>query len=108
LCTVFSALRWLVRDSTHWRMMPHDFRHGGVAADAALAASGLLRGCGVVLVHKVAGRKKRSSVIILDSRTMQSTPESGARSGYDSAKRCKEPSYSGSQYTRRLPLPLRS
>jgi hypothetical protein len=30
-----------------------------------------------------------ASAQILNSRTMQSTPESGARAGYDGAKRCK-------------------
>src|SRR4029079_18923675 len=33
------------------------------------------------------GRKPDPSAMILDSRTLQSTPESGARAGYDGAKR---------------------
>jgi DDE family transposase len=36
-----------------------------------------------------AGRKAQPSAVILDSRTLQSTPESGARAGYDGAKRRK-------------------
>jgi transposase len=35
------------------------------------------------------GRKARPTAAIIDSRTLQSTPESGARSGYDGAKRRK-------------------
>ena len=35
------------------------------------------------------GRKAQPSATILDSRTLQSTPESGARAGYDGAKRKK-------------------
>src|SRR5665647_3115059 len=35
------------------------------------------------------GRKTQPSAAILDSRTLQSTPESGARAGYDGAKRRK-------------------
>jgi len=35
------------------------------------------------------GRKARPTAAILDSRTLQSSPESGARSGYDGAKRKK-------------------
>jgi transposase len=39
----------------------------------------------------VSGRAKKGqpSAVCLDSRTLQSTPESGARSGYDGAKRRK-------------------
>jgi hypothetical protein len=36
-----------------------------------------------------AGRKAKPTAMILDSRTLQSTPESGARAGYDGAKRRK-------------------
>jgi hypothetical protein len=37
----------------------------------------------------LADRKAQPTAVILDSRTLQSTPESGARSGYDGAKRRK-------------------
>src|SRR3982750_889608 len=40
-----------------------------------------------VLLRDFAGRKKRPTAVILDSRTLQSTPESGHRAGYDGAKR---------------------
>jgi hypothetical protein len=36
------------------------------------------------------GRKESPTAAILDSRTLQSTPESGARAGYDGAKRRKD------------------
>ena len=42
-----------------------------------------------VLLRDFAGRNKRPSAAILDSRTLQSTPESGHRAGYDGAKRKK-------------------
>jgi transposase len=35
------------------------------------------------------GRKESPTAAIIDSRTLQSTPESGARAGYDGAKRRK-------------------
>ncbi len=35
------------------------------------------------------GRKGQPTTVCLDSRTLQSTPESGARAGYDGAKRRK-------------------
>src|SRR3954469_18807363 len=42
-----------------------------------------------VLLREFGGRKKRPTAAILDSRTLQSTPESGPRAGYDGAKRKK-------------------
>ena len=35
------------------------------------------------------GRRTKPSAAILDSRTLRSSPESGARAGYDGAKRKK-------------------
>ena len=42
-----------------------------------------------ILLREFAGRKGQPTAMILDSRTLQSTPESGARAGYDGAKRRK-------------------
>ncbi len=41
------------------------------------------------IARQWAGRKGQPSAICIDSRTLQSTPESGARAGYDGAKRRK-------------------
>jgi transposase len=41
------------------------------------------------LLRVAQGRAPEPTAAILDSRTMQSTPESGARAGYDGAKRRK-------------------
>ena len=41
------------------------------------------------LLRLAAGRKEQPSGAIFDSRTLQSSPESGARAGYDGAKRRK-------------------
>jgi transposase len=41
------------------------------------------------LLRLAEGRDPNPSAIILDSRTLQSSPESGARAGYDGAKRRK-------------------
>lgn len=38
------------------------------------------------LLRENSGRKAQPTTMILDSRTLQSTPESGARGGYDGAK----------------------
>jgi len=91
---VFNALRWLVRSGAHWRMMPHDFPPW--AAVYQQMQRWLRAGCFEAMVHdlrmllrEVAGRDGQPSAMILDSRTLQSTPESGARAGYDGAKRRK-------------------
>ncbi len=39
-----------------------------------------------MLFREFAGRKSQPAAMILDSRNLQSTPESGARAGYDGAK----------------------
>jgi transposase len=91
---VFNAVRWLVRTGAHWRMMPHDlppwpavyqqtrrWLHAGVFE----AIVHDLR----VLLRLAAGRAPQPTAALFDSRTMQSTPESGGRAGYDGAKRRK-------------------
>lgn len=42
-----------------------------------------------VLLRLAQGRTEQPSAVIMDSRTMQSSPESGGRAGYDGAKRKK-------------------
>jgi transposase len=94
LRAVFNALRWLVRSGAHWRMMPHDFPPWPAVYQQM--QRWLRAGCFEAMVHdlrmllrEVAGREAQPSAMILDSRTIQSTPESGARAGYDGAKRRK-------------------
>jgi transposase len=94
LRAVFNALRWLVRSGAHWRMMPHDFPPWPAVYQQM--QRWLRVGCFEAMVHdlrmllrEVAGREAQPSAMILDSRTIQSTPESGARAGYDGAKRRK-------------------
>jgi transposase len=41
------------------------------------------------LLRELGGRKGQPTTVLIDSRTLQSTPESGARAGYDGAKRRK-------------------
>lgn len=89
---VFNALRYLVRGGIAWRMMPNDLPpwytvhqqtqrwiQAGVFDDIIHDLRCLLR--------LATGRSKQPSVAILDSRTLRSTTESGARAGYDGAKR---------------------
>ena len=89
---VFNALRYIVKTGCQWRMLPHDlpdwtvvyqqarrWMHAGVFE----AAAHDLR----VIVRLVQERNPQPSATILDGRTLQSTPESGERAGYDGAKK---------------------
>jgi transposase len=94
LRSVFNALRWLVKTGAHWRMMPHDFAPWPAVYQQM--RRWLNAGCFESMVHDLrallrayVGRNAQPSAVVLDSRTLQSTPESGARAGYDGAKRRK-------------------
>jgi transposase len=91
---VFNALRYLVRSGVPWRMMPNDFPPWSAVFQQT--QRWLRAGCFESIVHDLrvllrecTGRNGQPSAMILDSRTLQSTPESGARAGYDGAKRRK-------------------
>jgi len=89
---VFDALRWLVRSGAPWRYLPADFPPW--AAVYQQTRRWLAAGCFEAIVHDLRavlrfadGRGPEPTAVILDGRTMQSTPESGKRAGYDGAKR---------------------
>ncbi len=91
---VFNGLRWIVRAGAPWRMLPNDLppweavyqqTQRWLKAGVFEALVNDLR----VLLRVAAGRHEQPSAAIFDSRTLQSSPESGARAGYDGAKRRK-------------------
>lgn len=91
---VFNAVRWLVRTGAQWGMLPHDFprweavyqqTQRWLRAGSFEAIAHDLR----LLLRVAAGRMGQPTAVILDGRTVQSTPESGARAGYDGHKRRK-------------------
>jgi transposase len=89
---VFNGLRWLVRAGAPWRMLPHDLPPWGAVYQQTLRW--LRAGVFEAIVHDLRvvlrlteGRSEQPSAAILDRRTLQSTPESGPRAGYDGAKR---------------------
>lgn len=91
---VFNGLRWIVRSGAQWRMMPRDLPPWYTVYQQT--QRWLSAGVFEAIVHdlrevlRVAqGRNAQPSAAILDSRTLQSTPESGARAGYDGAKKRK-------------------
>jgi transposase len=91
---VFNALRWMVRAGSPWRYMANDLppweivyqqTQRWIKAGAFETMAHDLR----VVLRLVEKRKADPSAAIVDSRTLQSTPESGERAGYDGAKRKK-------------------
>jgi transposase len=89
---VFNGLRWLIRAGAPWRMIPNDLPPWWVVYQQAQrwleagvfeAMTNDLRG----LLRLAAGRAAEPTAVIIDSRTLQSSPESGAQSGYDGAKK---------------------
>ena len=91
---LFNGLRWLARAGSPWRLMAHDLppwhavyqqTRRWVRAGCFEAMAEDLRG----VLRLAAQRNEVPSAVILDSRTIQSTPESGGRAGYDGAKKRK-------------------
>lgn len=89
---LFNALRYVIRYGIAWRVMPNDFPPW--AAVYQQSQRWLTAGCfGTLaqdlraLLRVAAGRAQEPTAAIIDSRTLRSTPESGARAGYDGAKR---------------------
>jgi len=91
---VFNATRWIVRAGAPWRYLPNDFprwetvyqqTHRWLKAGSFEAIVHDLR----ELLRLAQGRNAQPSAVVLDARTLQSTPESGSRAGYDGHKRKK-------------------
>ena len=91
---LFDGLRWMIRTGAQWRYIPHNFPpwHAVYQQSRRWMAAGVFE----KLVHDLrillricADRSPEPSAAIFDGRVMQSTPESGARAGYDGHKRKK-------------------
>src|SRR5262245_21043532 len=90
----FNGLRYIVRTGAPWRWRPHDLPPWQVVYQQS--QRWIKAGVFESLAHELRavlriadGRKERPTAAIIDSRTLQSTPESGGRAGYDGAKRRK-------------------
>lgn len=91
---LFNGLRWFIRAGCPWRMMPNDLPPWHAVQQQT--QRWLRAACFEAMVHDLrvilrqAGERDGApSAAILDSRTLQSTPESGARAGFDGHKKRK-------------------
>jgi transposase len=91
---VFDALRYLARTGAQWRMLPNDLPPWYTVYQQT--QRWLKAGVFENLVHdlrslvrEIAERAPQPTAAIFDARTLQSTPESGSRAGYDGHKRRK-------------------
>lgn len=91
---VFNGLRYIVRGGIPWRMMPNDLPPWPAVFQQT--QRWLKAGVFEAMVHDLrallrlaVGRKEQPTAAIFDSRTLQSSPESGDHAGYDGAKRRK-------------------
>src|SRR3954471_5941883 len=91
---VFNALRWMVRAGAAWRMLPTNLPPWELVYQQT--QRWVKAGCFEAMVHDLreilrlaVGREPAPTAIVLDGRTLQSTPESGGRAGYDGAKKRK-------------------
>lgn len=91
---VFNGLRYVVRTGGAWRYLPHDLPPWYTVYQQT--QRWMKAGVFEFIVHDLRellrlllGREAQPSAVILDSRTLQSTTESGHRAGYDGGKRKK-------------------
>jgi transposase len=91
---VFNALRWIVRTGAQWRMLPTNFPPWPAVYQQT--QRWVAAGCFAAMVHNLRailrwaeGRADDPTAVIFDGRTIQSTPESGRRAGWDGHKRRK-------------------
>jgi transposase len=92
---VYNGLRYLVKCGCPWRYLPTNFPPWWVVYQQARRwmQAGVFESMAddLRLLLRLAAKRPHaeSTAAILDSRTLQSTPESGARAGWDGAKRRK-------------------
>jgi transposase len=91
---VFNGLRWLARTGAQWRMLPHDLPPWYTVYQQT--QRWLQAGVFEAIVHdlrrllrEATGRAPEPTAVVLDGRTVQSTPESGAGAGFDGHKKRK-------------------
>lgn len=89
---LFNAVRYVVKTGCQWRFLPHDLPPWAAVYQQARRwlQAGVFEAINHdlrMMVRMVAERDEQPSGAIFDGRTLQSTPESGSRAGYDGAKK---------------------
>ena len=91
---LFNAIRYVVKTGCQWRYLPHDLPPW--TAVYQQARRWLQAGVFEAITHDLRAivrflndRNPEPTATILDGRTLQSTPESGGRAGFDGAKKKK-------------------
>lgn len=91
---VLNAALWIGRTGSQWEYLPHDFPPYKIVHQQLMRW--FERGCFENLAHDLRSLVREDAlkegvptVAIMDSRTLQSTPESAERAGYDGGKRRK-------------------
>lgn len=91
---VYNGLRYIARTGAPWRWLPNDLPPWPVVYQQT--QRWLRAEVFQMMVHDLReilrmaqSRNAEPTAVILDSRTLQSSPESGQRAGYDGAKRRK-------------------
>ena len=94
LRAMFNAVRYMVRAGCPWRMIPNDLPPWYSVQQQA--QRWIAAGCFEAMAHDLrkvlrllAQREEEPGAVMLDGRTVRSTPESGNRAGYDGHKRKK-------------------
>jgi transposase len=91
---MFNAVRYMVRAGCPWRMIPNDLPPWSSVHQQA--QRWIKAGCFEAMAHDLrkvlrllAQRPEEPRAVIVDGRSLRSTPESGDRAGYDGHKRKK-------------------
>ena len=91
---LFNAVRYMVRAGCPWRMIPNELPPWHTVHQQG--QRWIKAGCFEAMAHDLrqilrvlAEKQEQPTAVILDGRTLQSTPESGGRAGYDGYKRKK-------------------
>ncbi len=91
---VFNGLRWMVRTGAPWRMIANDLPPWHTVYEQT--QRWIVAGCFEAIVHDLrellrlaAGKSPQPTAAVFDGRTLRSTPESGARAGFDGHKKTK-------------------
>lgn len=94
LRAMFNAVRYMVRAGCPWRMIPNDLPPWYSVQQQA--QRWIKAGCFEAMGHDLrkvlrllVEKPEEPSAVIIDGRTLRSTPESGRRAGYDGHKRKK-------------------